>query len=351
MNVTMRYCEGWDWAAGRAIGWLTGADAFAADCAGRPYTVLVAPADGPAVVIDVAWEADYLAVSRMDGEGRLAARTVYRRMREGELFPVRDEEWRFGPGERTGDPGVWHEKVEREPGGRTRVSTGRGAHGSGVTVDTVAVDALWRTVPRFGEWHPFTPFPPGGFAAVLEPTGGSQITGSAPWRPLSAGPERYLDALVAREVEGEEIGTLRLSSGRVAVGDPARVGAVAAPVVTVTPGEYRVEQVAVSGVPVAAIVWFTGAEVATWESAGEREGAMGCFVDAADAAALGEAIEASEGVLDGVHDGAHEIWIDGEEVSLVAFAAPGGHRVWIGRDAGGRAVCCLSDLRVAPPHG
>ncbi|MEV0646641.1 DUF4241 domain-containing protein [Phytomonospora sp. NPDC050363] len=385
MDVTLRYCDGLDWHDATPVGWLTEEDAAAADWEGRPYSVVASRGDLPVAVLDIAWQHYYLAVSLADELGRRVSRTVYRRLRGEEMFPVADTDWRFEPDQSQGDPDVWVESLIRRIDGRTRRETRRRGRrgGSGVSAGRADVSGLWRELPEFGEWSGLL-----GFAVeevpVVEPADGSRTLGEEfrPWRPPSPLAAPYLNALMspgatvtwmdeARPVRWEPVGELDMPSGRLVACDPGFCEfEQKAFTVQVAPGRYPVVFAEVEDTdgprysPQGAVLLrITDEPVTSWEMAlteGQDvrtltdgsffgfgvDSGTACFVDAANLPVFAALAEEDDDLTSALFPG-NRLTVPGSDANLIGWSCyfgDGAYPTWIGRDAGGAVVCFAADM-------
>lgn len=385
MEVTLRFCDGWDWRRGRPVGWWTSEDAYEADWEGRPYSVVASDGDTPVAIVDIAWQQAYLAVTTIDAEGRRTSKTVYRRLRDEEMFQVRHQSWHYEAGQRSGDRNVRREKRTSSPDGRYRMEK----HSGGLEVHTGRDDGdrFWYPLPDFGELAYLLPGLPIETTEIAEPAGRSRFAAERPWRPPEPMRPSYLDALMtpgtkvhsvshhaAVTVRHVPVGELSLPTGNVIAADPGWLDAKPEPFeARVEPGSYPVVFVETTedgephvrlGPDAAVILRISGEPVASWAmatTAGQElrllddggfygfdvDAGMGGFLDKANLPALGKYVHdawttASETIAEqGV------LTVPGTDANLVGwlcYHGDGSYPVWIGRDAAGRIACFVADM-------
>ncbi|MFC9251337.1 DUF4241 domain-containing protein [Amycolatopsis thailandensis] len=382
-------CEGWDPAARVLVGRLAPGTARERDAAGEQYAVaLVRPGtESPSVLLEIAWQHHFARCWHVDEQGRRRASFEYRLLEDGSLFLVRVEQWTY----KTPD----QEEFDKQTAGRVEMSfgpEGEGwmhqapdgyAGGSSSGRAHKPVSELTTPKPAFGEWESLANSGPLTLRTPEAPEIDPPLPLEArPWRPsVPLRPNGMVEMFTAGtrfalrsglvEVELQDAGRLRMSSGRLVASDPAFLDADSDHfTVTVPPGEHRVElsvirfvdEPAHERVAAAKLVVADG-QVATWEVAlwpgqnalflgdGEFYGygvdsGTGCF---ADADALPEEVDDDLMEKFAEVDPHVDITPEGADGNIIAFATgwgDGSYPTWIGRAADGTPVCFVTDMLV-----
>ncbi|MFD7451073.1 DUF4241 domain-containing protein [Kitasatospora sp. NPDC059827] len=409
--VELGHAEGWDFAAGAAVGALRPQEARARDAAGLPYVVVYRSA-GRSVPLEVrlvSWRDHYAGVWVYDEHGRRVEHLELRLLEEGRLLRRYHERWGYsGPEAPEFDRTADRMAVELFPGGRGRVShRPRGDAGPRtVTVPGASEEERWLRRPDFDDW-PLLSADRWGLDGTARPTAASltepvSAAAAEPWLPPRPGGPGDLPALF---VPGTRLTTsdhrenmvvleptagprLRVPSGRLAVADPLDTGR---PDITVEvpPGSYPTE---VARIGFGYHCEFEGAWVERTETPALRlrvgdgpvdswtmalgeghdlrllrdgeaygfstDGATGCFADAGAWPVLQERFRRA--LVDRDEEAGEDLdsdsgfflrTVDEESgADLLAFAtdSDGTHPVWLGLDGSGGVVCVIVQVDWLP---
>lgn len=215
------YCEGWAPETRTLVGRISAAEARDRHERGEQYAVALT--DGqPLVLLEIAWAHRFAQCWHFEGDQRVR-RFDYRVLADGQLFLRGEAEW---------DGETPRIECSYQPDGQAQADI-REEYGSRSLISMIPVDELIQPVPAFGDWLPLARLDePVALrdAADPEPTEPTQ----APWRPpapmrpfalaetFTPGTRFALeDDTDTVTVETRPAGTVRLTSGRLVVADPA----------------------------------------------------------------------------------------------------------------------------------
>ncbi|MFG2818274.1 DUF4241 domain-containing protein [Kitasatospora sp. NPDC048365] len=389
----VRHCEGWDPERRAPYGALTEREARERDATGLPYAAVLSRGGQAAALFQVDWSEGYLGVFLFDHRARRHRIYEYRQLEPGRLHLRRFREWLYETDTEPEEPEDFEDgrffELTADLEGRSALQlTGDGSfHTSG----SVPPEHLVAAKAPFGRWTAYVDGPMLGLAAgapapVVVEEAGMPADGPG-WAAPRALRPNWLEALftpgsrfavpdepAVTVVEPEPMGTLRLPTGALVVGDPGFLDEKAEPyTVTAPPGAYPLSLGLVqrdgerwsSGA--AALLRISDRPAASWELAllpgqdarllGEDE-FHGAGVDTAtlafaDAAARPALEELGAAALE--HPWSFLIDeprtypdladpVSGANLIACLTSGDGNYPVWIGRDADGAVTCFVADL-------
>jgi uncharacterized protein DUF4241 len=386
------YCEGWAPDNRALVGRLAEAVARQRDERGEQYAVaLVGDGGAPAAVLEIAWARRFARTWRLNEQGRPVRVSEYRRLPEDRLFLLQVEEREYVGAEIRG-----HVERRNQRDGRSMVLVTKFGRGTRQTREQVPPEELTTAVPAFGDWLAMAGLDEAApVRTAADPAESAPV--APPWRPpvplepfalaetftpgtrFALGEQDDVDEQDQQDevvVETHAVGTLRMPSGRLMVGDPTNVSGGNPITVTVAPGEYPADVSLARFVrspdhvrPVALRLTVHPEPVASWEMAlfpdcdplflsdGQMFGfgvdaGMACFVDADAAEALQEEAVEGEIYLDLDDQEFTEVTSPDTEANMVVCHSGWGDGVyptWLGRTAAGEPAAFVIDFLVL--HG
>jgi hypothetical protein len=382
----VRYCEGWD---GELVGTLSEATARQRDTEGRQYAVaLSAPGwEWPEVLIEVCWAARYACAWHFDGQGRRSRKFELRRLREDQVFLLRDSEWTYdeeAPDE-FDERAAYRERVYDVDGKGQNLLWRLGQNAGGLSQQGIHVDpaGLVRAYQGFGDWAALSRVDVPALEVLAEVDGREVVP---PWQPPRPLQPRNVDVMFEPgtilthpdfddvEIDVEEVAHLVLPTGTLAVHDPAWLEFThQLTLFELEPGTYPV-QLSVLRVPgegggmtAGARVLFRDEPVVSWELAVPRgqnaamlgdgafygfgvDAGMACLFDHEALAAFQRVVEETgEKISDFERDEALVLTAPDSDANLIVFSSgygDGSYPAWIGRTGDGKIACFVADLRV-----
>lgn len=388
----MTYCEGWDPDRKTVVRAIPAALAEARDAAGEPYAVLLSGTVKPFAFIQVHRQAGYMGVFQFDDEGRRVAKLDYRQLDADALHLREFKAWGHLSADEAEFESAVTFTVTIEPDGRARKVLD--AHGSFHTTGTVPAEHHRIPPLRFGYW-PFdgeslTPPTDFDFVDADDPPQFTDTTSGEPtWSAPTGLRPRHLEALftpgarfkqqrdgqIAQIAKPEQVGLVRLPTGRIIAADPCclDIDRTLPFTVTVPPGAYPMLVASINwqgngwGEVTAAKLQISEQETVTWElalqpqqeprllGAGQFYGfgvdsGTGAFLDASGCEALERAVEDHWSQQDGAPQPQYpQISDESTGTNLFIYSSGGGdgsYPVWIGRDAAGEVTCFVADMLV-----